>query len=421
MPCLLSRRSSTTGLFLMAAALGLLAFWSTARADFWSGFRGQGLSQTDLENLPLTWSEEEGIAWRVPLAGFGQSSPVVWGDRVFVTSTGGEQKEDLFVEAFAVSTGERLWQKRFPSSAPVKKVSRMISQGAPTPVVDGEALYVFFESGDLFSLTHGGDLRWSRQLTEEFGEFEGRHGVGSSLVKVPGALVLLLEHDGPSYLLSMDRATGQDLWKQDREPRISWSTPLYLESKGQLVISSNGILEGRRVRDGRQVWWMEGIKGNTVASPSSDGSLVVIGSSSPKQSLAIRLEAEEEEAGYAFAWRAESVTSSFASPLINRETVYYINRAGTLQAQRLADGTQRWEHRLPDSCWASPLAAGERLYFFCKDGTGVVMDADPAQPTVLQVNTLPLEDKVIVYGFAVAPERFLVRTGRELFGIGPAL
>ncbi|HCQ39219.1 MAG TPA: hypothetical protein DIV39_08710 [Verrucomicrobiales bacterium] len=387
----------------------------------WPGFRGQGNSITLDEKLPLKWSEQEGVAWRAPLEGFGQSSPVTWGKQVYVTSTGGESKEHLFLECFHLISGKRLWRQQIEASEKVEKVTKMISQGAPTPVAGPLGVYCFFESGDLVAFDHEGKEQWSRKLTKEFGQFEGGHGVGSSLVGAPERLLLLIDHDGPSYLLCVDRKTGKTVWKAERESRVSWTTPLYLDrgEEAQVVISSNGALEGYDLKDGKRIWWLENIKRNTVASPSSDGNIVVIGSSSPRQCLAVKLGGEGDIAKTHIAWRAESATSSFSSPLLHRGVAYFINRAGTLQAQTISDGKQRWEYRLPDGCWASPVAAGERIYFFCKNGKAVVLAAEGDQPQVLSENSIRVAEDDKVYGFAVAGNRFVLRIGRELVAVGP--
>ena len=387
----------------------------------WPGFRGNGNSTTELEGLPLIWNGKKGVTWRVRLEGFGQSSPVIWGKRIYVTSTGGERKEHLYLECFDLVSGKRLWKQQIEAAEQVEKVTNMISQGAPTPVAGPRGVYCFFESGDLVAFDHGGKRRWIRKLTKEFGQFEGGHGVGSSLVGAPGRLMLLIDHDGPSYLLCVDRKSGKTIWKADRQPRVSWTTPLYLnnDGEGQVVISSNGALEGYRFSDGKRIWWLENIKRNTVASPSSDGKIVVIGSSSPRQCLAVRLGGEGDISKTHLLWRAESATSSFCSPLLHRGMAYFVNRAGTLQAQAISDGSQSWEYRLPDGCWASPLAAGDRIYFFCKNGKALVLDAKGDQPRVLAENDIPLGEDDKIYGYAVARNRFILRIGCEIIGIGP--
>jgi len=388
----------------------------------WPAFRGGGNSHTGASDLPLRWSESENVAWRAELAGFGQSSPVLWDDRVYVTSTAGDRKERLLAEAFDLAGGERLWRAEFAASQRPEEVSNMISRGAPTPAADADGVYLFYESGDLIALDHGGEVRWRRSLTEEYGEFGGGHGIGTSLVNAPGSLVLLIEHEGPSYLLCVDKATGENLWRVEREPRVSWTTPLLVEHEGvaQIVVSSNGVLESYRLEDGGRLWWVEGLDGNTVASPSVAGDLVVIGSSDPNNSLAVELGGSGDVSDTHVEWRAESVTSSFGSPLVHGETVHFVNRAGALQATNLEDGSLRWERRIPDSCWASPLSAGDRLYFFCKNGHTVVLEAaeGDAEPEQLAENVLEIPEGDRVYGFAVAPGRFVLRTSRGLVAVG---
>ena len=397
-----------------------------AAGEDWPAFRGQGHSRVENGPAPPTsWSDSGGIAWKAPLAGFGQSSPIIWKGKAYVTSTGGDHKERLFVEAFDLTTGARIWVKEFPATQTAAEVSDMISRGAPTPAVDESGVHAFFESGDLYSLAHEtGELRWERHLTTEFGPFQGGHGIGSSPAVSGGSLVLLIDHEGPSYLLSIDTATGKNRWKTDRESRVSWSSPLILPGEsdpaaGRVLISSNGVVEGYDLADGKRLWWVDGIEGNTVASPSSDGQIVVIGSSAPQNSLAIRLGGSGDVSGSHVAWRAASVTCSFSSPLIHRDTVYFVSRAGVLQATDLADGSLRWEMRLPDSCWASPIASGDLLWCFAKNGKTLVLRPGETGAEVVAENALPLPEGDRVYGVAVSGGLLVVRTSREILAIGP--
>ena len=391
-----------------------------AEPSNWPGFRGGGNSITQIQSLPLKWTEEEGILWKNQISGFGQSSPVIWNDRIYVTSTGGQNKESLYLDCYDLNSGKSIWKKTITATEKVKEVTNMISQGAPTPVTGPEGIYVFFESGDLLAFDHEGKRLWERKLTKEFGPFKGGHGVGSSLVGVPGQLVLLIDHDGPSYLLCVDRITGKTRWKTSREPRVSWTTPLYIkhEEEEQIIISSNGIIESYRLVNGERIWWFDEIQKNTVASPSTDGNLIVAGSSYPKQSLAIRLGGKGNVNDTHLEWRAKSVTSSFASPLVHRNVVYFINRAGTLQAQNFKNGTQHWEYKLPDGCWASPLAASERIYLFCKNGKSLVLEASEKRAKVLSENVVTIAENDKVYGYAVSENKFVLRTGREIICVG---
>lgn len=406
-----------------ALSLSLTTLSFAADTPQWNAFRGTGDSTSTLNNLPTTWSNTENVAWRKDLAGYGQSSPVVWDEYVYVTSSSGTQKETLIVECFDLTSGKLLWAKELPASQKAAEVSDMISQAAPTPVADADGLVTFFESGDLVALDPKGDIRWQRSLTNEYGEFKGGHGVGSSLINTPDHLVLLIDHDGPSYLVAIDKASGKNKWKVDRDPRVSWSSPLYLlhDDSPQIIVSSNGIVEAFDAVNGKRLWWTEAITGNTVASPTHYQNAVLIASSNPNNCAAIELGGSDDITDSHLLWRAQSVTSSFASPLVHRDVAYYVNRAGALQATNLTDGSLLHERRLPASCWASPLAANDHLYFFSTNGQTTVFDAsDPENLAEIAVNSISVPEGDRIYGFAVAPETLVLRSGSELLAIRPS-
>ena len=237
---------------------------------------------------------------------------------------------------------------------------------------------------------------------------------------MPKGLVLLVDHDGPSYLLYINRKDGKTVWRKPRDPRVSWTTPLYINynNEEQIVISSNGLVDCYRLKDGERVWWFDDIQRNTVASPSTDGKLIVVGSSYPKQSLAISLGGKGNINETHLKWRADSVTCSFASPLIDGDRVFFINRSGTLQAQSIVDGSQHWEYKLPDGCWASPLAAEDKIYIFCKNGKSLLIKTSDKGPKILAENEISVEEGDKVYGYGVAENKFVFRTGREVICVG---
>ncbi len=410
-------------LFLFTAPVGAAPPEAEIAAELdanWPGFRGNGSSTTNLTNVPLSWSDGE-LAWSADLAGYGQSSPVIWENQVFVTSTGGSNKEQLFVEAFDLQTGALAWKREFAASQTAVEVTKMISQGAPTPATDEAGVYAFFESGDLVALDHAGETRWQRSLTKEYGNFIGGHGIGSSLVNAPEVLVLLVDHEGPSYLVAIDKSTGENAWKTERNPRVSWATPLFLEHDGvgQLVVSSNQELAAFRLADGEKLWWIDGVERNTVASPTTNGEIIVIGSSEPQNSLAVTVGGRGNVTATHLKWRAKSVTTSFGSPLLVGDRAFFVNRAGALQSTNLADGSLQWERRLPASTWASPLATPQRLYFFCNNGHTIVLSRDcDADTPPLAENVLTIGEGTKLYGFAVAPGRIVMRSGRKLFVAG---
>ena len=406
---------------LSTSALTLLLSLPPALAEpNWSEFRGpQGRSIASSSELPLEWNGEEDIAWKTDLKGYGQSSPLLWEDQVIVTSTGGDNKEHLYVEAFDRASGKQNWLKTFAAAQQAKEVSKMISQGAPTPVVDQNGIYAFFESGNLVALTHGGEPRWERNLVAENGPLQGNHGIGTSPVDAGDHLILLVDHDGPSYLLAIDKATGKDVWKQERDARVSWTSPLVVEHDGvtQVIVSSNGRIESVRLDDGKTLWWLEGLEGNTVASPTVRQDLVAIGCSAPQQSRIIRLGQEGDLNGSPHTWLAKSVTNSFGSPILFGEIAYFVNRAGILQAVASKDGESLWEERLPESTWASPIINQNRVYFFSKNGSTTVIDGTKPEFTVLAQNHLEIDSDDKIYGVAAGQTRFFARTGTQIIAV----
>ena len=219
-------------------------------------------------------------------AGYGQSSPVVWDDRVFLTSIDGAEKETLYVFCLDLKSGSELWRRQFAATQPVKN-DDMTSKGAPTPCVDRDRLYVFFESGDLLALDHDGRQLWSRKLTEEYGPFQGNHGVGSSPRLTSDGVAILVAQGGPSYLLLADKASGKTLWRTERETKTAWTTPCIVRHGGkeQIVVSVNGRIESYAADDGRSLWLVDGIRGNLFSSATIAGDLLVAGSAKRETSL----------------------------------------------------------------------------------------------------------------------------------------
>ncbi len=387
----------------------------TQTVENWSGFRGDGSSRTSVHNLPINWSDQDNLAWAVELTGVGQSSPVIWEDMVFVTSVDGKKKENLVVHALNHKTGKMLWEKTFPSSSPAP-LNNYISKAAPTPVVDGNAVYAFFESGDLFALSHTGEVIWKRCFTKDYGEFQGNHGIGTSPAQSDKNLFFLISHSGPSYLISLDKATGKTVWKEDRESKTSWTSPLVIHEGGtdHLLVSSNGTAEEVSTENGERIWWVEGLNKNTVPSPSVDGEFFVVGSSQAGNCLAIRRDGKGNVTESHILWKAKKISSSFSSPLVVAGKVYFVNKAGIAFCNDLKTGESLWEKRLPSSCWTSSITDGKLIYFFCNGGETVVINiADEFNKKA--ENKLTVKGRV--YGVAVADGTFVIRTESQLLCI----
>lgn len=390
-------------------------------AGDWPGFRGDGTSLAALKDLPVEWSDERGIAWQAQLDGYGQSSPVVWGDRVFVTSIQGESKERCLVGCYGLKDGKRIWQADNAAAVQIKD-SDYVSRGAPTPVVDADGLYAFFESGDAFAFDHAGKQLWHRNLTSEYGEYKGNHGLGGSLAQAGDKLLVVIDHDGPSFILALDKKTGANRWKVERPSKISWSSPVVapiLDEKktsdaAEVIVNAKGSVEAYDVADGSLRWSLGEIDGNTVASPTVSAKHVIIGSSDVGKSIAFRRGAKGTLTENDIAWRLKDAAASFSSPLAYEGRVYFVNKSGVATCVEEKSGKTLWSERL-GSCWASPIGAAGRVYFFAKDGpTKVIAASDTFE--LLSENTLKIDGRL--YGAAAVPGAFVLRTGQKLICVG---
>ncbi|MFO0821665.1 MAG: PQQ-binding-like beta-propeller repeat protein [Gemmataceae bacterium] len=396
----------------------LLAVPSPALAappDVWPAFRGTGDSISEAKQLPLKWSATENIAWTAELPGFGQSSPVVWKDKVFATSVEGEFKDTLHVLCFDLATGKEKWKKTFAGSLKIK-VSDYVSKGAPTPIATADRVFALFESGDLFALDHDGKEIWQRSLTKDFGNFSGQHGLGTSPVLAGDTMLVLVAQAKSPYLLAVDAANGKDRWRTEDNFGSSWSSPTVAKIGDTLtaVVSSSGLAAGFDVKTGKRHWEVDGLKGNTVASPTVFGDMAFLGSSDKASQLLLRLDGEVA-AEKRVAWRSAGATSSFGSPLVYKDLAYSVSRDGIAVCLDVKIGKEHWDTRLPASCWASPIGGAGRVYFFTRDGVCVVTKAG-TEFEELASNKLPVKGRV--YGVAAVEGAFIVRTDSALVRIG---
>ncbi len=373
---------------LLALALVLAA--PPAPGDSWPGFRGDGTSTAPASGLPLTWSPSENIGWRVPLAGYGQSSPAAWGCRVFVTAIDGAQKETLIVSALDADSGKAAWTKEFAATQKGKNTP-MMSRAAPTPVADAEGVVAFFESGDVVALTHDGAERWRRSLSNDYGAFKNNHGVGGSPAQAGRAVVVLIDDLGPSYLVALDKLTGENLWKTERTSRSSWTSPVVaaVGGKSVVVVGSGGSLDVYDAATGAELATLGGLVGNNIPSPAVCGDLVVVGagenrlkpdpaaSANSNRCVKLSLDPESGKASLAPVWAGNKVVCQHASPLAHGCHAYYVGKAGTVHCVDLAMGEERYAERLDGQCWATPVGAGDRVYFFGKDGVTTVLKSGP--------------------------------------------
>ena len=389
----------------------LFAPTALALAD-WKEFRGDGSSLPGShQGLPLEWSDRKNLSWNIVTPGYGQSSPVIVDQSVFVTGVDGSRKETLMLTAFDLSNGKERWSYRGSPAQSIQD-SDMISKAAPTPAADSAGVYAFFETGNLVALDHQGRLQWERRLTDEFGAIGGRHGIGSSLRLCQAGVMALVAHDGPSYLICVDRRTGNTVWKTDRRKNVSWTTPALVTHDGRelALVSSGNRVDAYDTRDGSPLWTLSGFERAFVASPTPIPGGAIIGSSQKGWTSAIRFGSGASSTP-GIVWRASEASSYFSSPLVHRSRVYMVNKAGVAFCLDLKTGQEVWHQRLKGPCWASSIATDDSIYFFGVDGTVAIYRVADS-PSKLAENRLSAASRL--YGVAVQHGKLVLRFGRRL-------
>ena len=366
---------------LLTYTIVLLALFPLEAWADWTSFRNGGDSSA--ETLPVKWSPES-IAWQLELTGYGQSTPVIQGQQIFVASVVGGMKEQCLIQCLDLEDGSEQWRYETPS-AKQSPSSYMASRAAPTPVVDKNGVYVFFETGDLLAVDLSGSKLWHHDLSEELGEFQNNHGLGSSPAQNDSHLFLNLEHKGPSYLVAIRKADGASDWKVSRPSGSSWSSPIFVRGaeRPQVIISSAGTVTSYDSSNGNKLWKVGGLDGNSVPSPTVHSGRLFVGARLPRFAeegsirsnccLDIAMNSGETPQ---VVWRANKAISDYASPVVAGEFVYFINKVGVLHSLDIATGKLHYRKRLKGPCWATPIASDGNLYLFGKDGTTQVVEAD---------------------------------------------
>jgi outer membrane protein assembly factor BamB len=392
--------------FLFAALAASISFGamqsSLAEDAKWPSFLSRPTAEVKAEDLPLEWTPEKGVAWRVDLPGYGQSSPIVWGNQVFITSISGANKEKCLVSAFDLATGKKLWTKENETGMPEENTI-YVSRAAASPVADAEGVVALFEGGIVVAYTHDGKERWKRNLVAEYGPTKGRHGLSSSIAQSDNAVYAWIEREKEPYILALNKKDGANLWKVEGLGKTAWSSPTILQvgDTQQLVLSAPTKLAGLDLQTGEPLWTLEGLFGNTTPSPRSlDGGRVLVGASAsreqggggnPAQSNAlveVKLNAEGKWEA-AFVWRSEKATCSFNSPLAHQDCAYHLNAQGVMYCLNLATGEQHYAERIGEAAWATPIAVDDRIYCFGKGGSFTVLKAGPNFEVLSEGRTWP--------------------------------
>ena len=357
-------------------------------APSWPGFLGQGASAVDPATVPSVWSPTENIAWKTKLPGKGQSSPVIWDDKIFVTAIEGTMKDHCHVVALNLADGSIAWDLNLDPYQPVRS-NYFQSRSAPTPLVDENGVYALFETGNLVAISHAGEQLWQRGLTEDYGAFESTIGIAASPLQVGDSIVLLIDHEGPSYLLAVDKKTGETKWKTDRDSRTSYASPSLVPvgDSHHIVCSSSGSIEGFDPATGELLWTLgDEVGGNRATTPLAAGNGRFVMAASPgmhnenegearRTNGIVMIEKSDDGFKAKVLWRTDEAMPAFNTPTVHAGLAYWVNKAGVVFCYNAETGEKHYSKRIEQGCWATPVAIGDRLYVFGKDGLTTVLAA----------------------------------------------
>ena len=381
---------------------------SPAVGEDWDQFRGASAGKLVSVSHPMEWSAEENIAWSVPLEGSGWSSPIIVGDRIFLTSAvpedGSKPKgmmagvasmrdfrnakpvnHQFKVSCFQLDNGELLWSKSVGEKVP-PVVHPSNTYATESPATDGERLITFFATtGTLTAWDFEGNELWRKEL----GAYASGNGfgTGSSLAIANGRVFVQYDNDESSFVAAYDCETGAEVWRDDRETKTSWSTPLIWNNSKQqeLVTCGSDVVTSYRPADGSVIWQLSGMQSAFSGSPAVDADRIYFGNSGPMSAgplvaVAAGTEGEVElDSNFEsdkVAWSRTKSGPGMASPVVAQGCIYIPGR-GVLNCYDAASGERLYRERMPNMATvaASLWADEDRVLLLDENGTTYVVQA----------------------------------------------
>lgn len=353
-------------------ALCLLVMSAPARADDWPQFRGpDGQGHASQRGLPLQWSEEQNVVWKAPVPGLGWSSPTIRGRQIWLT-TALDEGRSLHVVCMDRETGEVLHDVDAFQIADPGKIHSKNSHASPSPILEGDRVYVHFGDNGTACLSTDGKVLWRNQeLIYAHG-----HGPGGSPVLYNDLLIVSCDGTDRQFVAALDKHSGKLRWKTKREGRMAYSTPLVIRAAGRdQVISTGGdAVVAYNPADGEEIWRVRYDGYSEVPRPVYGQGLVFICSGYNTPLLyAIRPDGQGDVTDTHVAWKTTKAAPLNPSPLLLGEELYFVSDRGVAVCVDAKTGEQHWQKRLPGNYSASPLAADGRIYFTNETGVTTVI------------------------------------------------
>lgn len=393
--------------------LGLLAgslLTTFVKADDWRQFRGANASAFAAKATPPTnLSGESAVAWKAALPGRGLSSPILVGERVFVTACSGVGQDRLHILCFDDKTGKKVWERQFWATGRTMSHDKT-SVAAPTPASDGTRIFALYSSNDLICVDLDGNLQWARGLGIDYPNASNSLGMASSPIVVGGTLIVPSENDSESLTAGLDPETGENRWKHDRPKKANWCSPVAVTRVGKpaAVLQSAEDLVVVEPETG-EVLFKQSAGFSTIPSAAVEGSLLFAPGGNGIVAFDLASNQGQE------LWRSNKLFSATASPVAADGKIYAINSAGVLNSADQKTGKVVWQLRLKGPFSGSPVIANGRLYVANEKGVVQVVKLGADAGTVESERNL---DDTILCTPAVGPASLYLRSDQSLWKLG---
>ena len=396
------------GIHMVAVEGEAARYWTR-----WRGPSGQGLVTGS--GYPDTWSAAQNIDWKKPVPGRGNSSPIVWNDRIFLTTAydGGRR---LSVLAFRRSDGSLLWETFAPEG---RSQSAHYKNGhaSATPVTDGQRVYVSFGNRGLMAFDMNGKLVWNQNL----GPMDAYHGPAGSLLLYEERIILYQDSFSDSFIAAFDTRTGRQLWRTRRDANVGWGTPIAVRvaDHDEIIVHGQQRVQAYDPITGRELWRCNGSLYEVIPTPVVGYGMVFCSSGRAGPTLAIRPGGRGDVTNSHLAWSSPRGSPFVPSPILYGEYLYMVNdMASIVTCLEAATGRTMWQGRLgvaqQEGFSASPVAVDGKVFFTNDDGETFVLRAG-SKFDLLHVNKI---GEPTLASPALVDGHWYIRTERNLIAIG---
>jgi outer membrane protein assembly factor BamB len=386
-------------------------------AKFWPRWRGpSGQGLVTGTGYPDTWSSTQGVLWKTPVPGTGNSSPIIWGDQIFVTSSY-ESGRKLSLLAYRRSDGKLLWESPAPAGRTDSGAHYKNGHASSTPATDGQRVYVLFGARGLFAFDFAGKLAWQRDL----GPMDAYHGAAGSPLLYRDRIILYQDQFSGSFIAAFDTRTGRELWRTRRDASVGWGTPIAIRAgqRDEVIVNGQQYVTSYDPITGRELWRCGGTTYEVIPTPVVGYGLVFCSSGRAGPTLAIRPGGSGDVSRTHLAWESPRGSPFVPSPILYGEQIYMVNdMASIVTSLSATTGQALWQGRLGvaqrEGFSASPVAVDGKIFFTNDDGETFVLRAGP-KFELMHTNQL---GESMLASPALVDGRWYFRTQRNLFAVG---